>query len=534
MISLKIYKYIIYIVILILLLVGFFIFKKEFNNSIIKFGFLWVILLFIFNAINVIFTLTYYDENKDKKGIKGIKGSNGQRGFRGKSLECTQCGLSGKKMKTLYASDVNDFGVKIKNNKEIRVGKCIFPFAFDNEFVYEPVKKPRKENEVNDAFKFGWCATSLNPDKTYKTYGYANMSEIIEKQKEKQLRRSQKRSNYILSNTGLLDVKLAVGNRSTVKCPSGYSKIDSDLNALSGGKYIYVCKKTGLAGSGMEDLMTVDVSDNYKCPKGYNKLPYDLNKDSGGSEIYLCKKRTNKNFITDIKVQNSDECPADYDLSTGNLNKGSGGDPVYICTTKKRTSIMAIDTAFVYGGDKALYFFKGDKFWKFNNKAGQVYPEYPKNIMELWGKLPSDLNAVFTYGFNGKTYFFKGDQFWEYDEKRQNIAAGYPKYIRDVWKGVPNDIDTVFTYDKDGKTYFVKGKFYYRYNDREKRVDRGYPKSFVQRFNNAPHNINAMFSYNYDNKTYIIRADQYWVLNKKSEIASGYPKKLNTKFAGIY
>ena len=33
--------------------------------------------------------------------------------------------------------------------------------------IYEPTTKPREENEVNDAYKNGWCATSLNADKTY-------------------------------------------------------------------------------------------------------------------------------------------------------------------------------------------------------------------------------------------------------------------------------------------------------------------------------------------------------------------------------
>ena len=46
--------------------------------------------------------------------------------------------------------------------------------------------------------------------------------------------------------------------------------------------------------------------------------------------------------------------------------------------------------------------------------------------------------------------------------------------------------------------------------------------------------INAMFSNPKDGQTYVMRGDDYWILNKKDEMQSGYPQKINTKFKDLY
>jgi len=533
MITLQIYRWILIVLILICILLLGTVFKGKNFGVKLRFTIIWVLILFILNFANMFYTLKYYDDNKDKVGLKGPKGDDGARGFRGPGFECSQCGMAGKVMPPVYASNINDYGTKV-NDKRVKMGKCVFPFVHDFELRYGPVKQPRSETESNDAFKYGWCATSLNTDRTYKTYGYCNMSDIMAKKKEEDERRRQAREKYIMSNTGVLDVKLALGNRSSVKCPPNFTKVDTDLNYDAGsGKYIYICKKTGIGGSGIVGLQTVDESDNFICPLGYRKMPYDLNKDTGGTEVYLCKKKGNKNFLSDVNVQiDSDKCPTDFKLSSTNVNEGTDGNPVYICTTDKRTKIMALDAAFVWQNDKALYFFKGAKFWKYDPKKGKV--DKSKDITQFWGKVPANIDAVFSYGYNGKTYFFKGDMVYLYDVKRQKIAAGYPKYIKNEFKGIPDNLDAVFTWGNDGKTYFIKGKFYYRYDDKRKRIERGYPKYLDKRFKNIPMSINAMFSYPHDGKTYVMRGDDFWILNKKDAMQSGYPQKINTKFKDLY
>ena len=532
MLSLKLYRYLLIVAILIMFILIGMTFKKEMYLP-LKIGTMWILVLLILNFYNMFSTLNYYDSNKNKQGPKGPKGDRGTRGNRGGSMECSQCGEAGKIKKDIFATNVNDFNI-IVNNDKLKIGKCMFPFVHDNEMIYSPTTKPRVEGEINDAAKNGWCATSLNLDKTYKTYGYANMAQQEEERREREKMRSKKRADYLKSNTGILDLRLIVGNRSSIECPSGYTKIDKDLNEASGGKYLYLCKKEGLGGVGIKEIRTVGLSDNLTCPSGFRRLPYDLNKDSGGEKMYLCTKKSRSNFVTDIQVQNDPSCLENYDRVTDNLNKGSGGNEVYICSTNDPVSrIIAVDTVFLWGKDKKLYFFKGDKYYMYDDKKEKMAFGYPKNITDFWGEIPANLNAAFTYGFNNKTYFFKGALVWEYNEKLQKIAPGYPKYIKDVWKGIPNDIDSVFTWGKDGKTYFFKGKFYYKYDDRNKRVERGYPKMIERRWENAPHNINAVFTHN-DGKTYFIRADKFWVVGGSDAILSGYPRDINSKFPGLF
>ena len=519
----------IFIIFLLLILIASAI--RTLQNVTLRHASVWYILLLILNFSNMAFTLYYYRKKNKEVGKKGDTGYRGPRGYRGSSFLCSQCGLSGKKMKPVYTTNRNDFG-EIKNDPDIKIGKCVFPFIHNDEYQYKCVKESRKGNEENDSPKNGWCATSVNSELNYKTYGYCSPSDDIANRLKAEEEKRRKRREYMLSNTGLLDIRLVTGNRSSVQCPTGYTKINKDLNEDSGGKYIYLCKKMGLSSGGVVAISTVGDGEN--CPNNGRKLPYNLNKDSGGKKIYLCKQKTNKNFITDIKVQNTANCPENYSLNTENLNEGSGGKPVYICTSNERPSLIAIDTGFTYGKDKKTYFFKGDQYWKFDDSKENIAKDFPKNIVSKWGELPSDLDAVFTWGKNNKTYFFKGAKFWEFDDKRLKIASGYPKLIKDFWKGVPDNIDSVFTWGKDGKTYFFKGKFYYRFNDKMQKVDRGYPKEIKKRWKNAPISFNSIFTYGYDNKTYIFRADQYWVIGKDDEVSGDYPKKINTRFRGLY
>lgn len=507
-------------------------YEKFVGQTILQIGLIWYVILLELNFINMIIMLYTYKKAINKVGKKGMKGDIGPIGKPGNSFMCSQCGLAGKKLKPVYSTNINDLGEKV-DNKKIRPGKCVFPFIHNNELQYRCVKKPRERNMPNDASNNGWCATTLNGDKTYKTYGYCTFSGLEEQRRKKEEEKRRKKREYLLSNTGVLDLKIVKGNRSSIQCPPTYTKINKDLNDQSGGKYIYMCVKKGLGGSGINQIRTADISNNYNCPNDFRKIPDNLNQGSGGSKIYLCKTKTNKNFLTDIKVQNSNQCPENYNLVTNNLNEGSGGRPVYICTSNKRSSVVAIDSGFTWGKNKKTYFFRGDEFWMFNDRKQAVAENYPKKIETYWEGIPNNIDAVFTWGKDNNTYFFKGAEFWKFDDKRLTIHPGYPKKIKSVWKGVPDNIDSVFT-DKSGITYFLKGKYYYKFDDKSNSVSRGFPRLINKRWENAPSSISAMFVYGYENKTIIIRADKYWLIGEDGLIAPGYPQNVNIKFRGLY
>ena len=75
--------------------------------------------------------------------------------------------------------------------------------------------------------------------------------------------------------------------------------------------------------------------------------------------------------------------------------------------------------------------FLGDKYWKFDpDKSPAVDSSYPRPISN-WEGIPNNLDAATTYT-NGKTYFFKGDKYYKFDDLKLEVArsAEYP-YPRD-------------------------------------------------------------------------------------------------------
>ena len=88
-------------------------------------------------------------------------------------------------------------------------------------------------------------------------------------------------------------------------CPAGYSRIaqkkgsDGDLNQKCGGKYIYLCKRTG---GGYGEALKEVLLQNYpggggSCPSGYSRVKHaktlngDLNQGTRGEWLYLCYKK---------------------------------------------------------------------------------------------------------------------------------------------------------------------------------------------------------------------------------------------------
>ena len=92
----------------------------------------------------------------------------------------------------------------------------------------------------------------------------------------------------------------------------------------------------------------------------------------------------------------------------------------------------------------------------------------------------TDMDAVFTWHRNKKTYFFKGKKYWRYNEANRRIDPYYPREIRQGWPGlVKKDIDTAVTW-KNQRSYIFSGEKYFRLQNkatgRMVYNDRGYPQ----------------------------------------------------------
>ena len=520
--SYRIHKILISIVIFVLVLI---LFRTIKSNSYegkfyIKVGMIWILLIFIFNCVSIYFTLDYYGKNINKNGIRGPKGNKGSVGKKGSDMVCNQCKNSGQQISKVEGSNINDYG-RIAKGPRVRQGTCIFPFIYKSEFIHGPqcVKTSPRDDDLNDAFIHGWCATSLNSDKTMKTYGYCNFSDKLKQQKEnlKQLRSEHEK--YLLNNNGILDIKIIEGNRSNIQCPNGFKKVSKDLNDGGGGKYIYLCKKEGLGSIGVSNVKLV--LNNDTCGAGYRKLHYDLNKHSDSPDApptYLCLSKSNSNFIKDIIATNDLEPIQNYTNVDGiNVNMGAN-NPVYIhyLDSKSQGQIIYLDTAYYNKKDKELYFFSNNKFATYDPVNKVIKDSYL--ITEKYQNIPNQIDAIFLSPEDDRIYILKDNLVYKINKKNDNLETGFPKKISNVFRGIPDNIDAVYVSSKNGKTYFIKNKFYYLYDFKNNSVDKknSYPKNFNKRWINAPSNIHAMFDYK--NKTYIIRNDKLRYVDKDDNV----------------
>ncbi|KAF3704473.1 Matrix metalloproteinase-17 [Channa argus] len=127
-----------------------------------------------------------------------------------------------------------------------------------------------------------------------------------------------------------------------------------------------------------------------------------------------------------------------------------------------------IDAVYERKSDSRIIFFIGSQYWVFiDNKA---MGDYPRPLSE-WGMrtksgVPVDrVDAAFIWAHNGKTYLFSGGEFWRFDESKANeLGTRHPDqgYPRDssLWEGVPPDMDDVISWEQ-GDAYFFKDNQYW-------------------------------------------------------------------------
>ena len=134
-----------------------------------------------------------------------------------------------------------------------------------------------------------------------------------------------------------------------------------------------------------------------------------------------------------------------------------------------------------------LYFFKGDRYVRYDWATDRTDAGYPKSIAAEWHGLPagftSGIDAAVTGKgpFTGKAYFFKGSQYVRYDWATDRTDPGYPKPIAGLWPGLPpgftSNIQAAMNGQNafEGKLYFFKGSDYARYDWAADHGDPGYP-----------------------------------------------------------
>ena len=125
-------------------------------------------------------------------------------------------------------------------------------------------------------------------------------------------------------------------------------------------------------------------------------------------------------------------------------------------------NLTKIDAIYQRPHDHKIVIFIGRQYWVYNSNTPE--PGYPQPLTALG--LPESLDgldAAMVWGHNGKTYLFRNDMYWRFDEKAGKVELDYPRDIS-VWHGVPYQLDSAFQYG--GITYFFKGRQFWRFDDR--------------------------------------------------------------------
>jgi hypothetical protein len=571
-IPLHLYRYLLRISIVIVLYGGLNYYFLETTNKLFKIITIWVILFIIINIINIDVTLGHYIKNSVRKGYKGPTGIGGMKGFVGAQDLCH--GITDPKDNIL--ANKTDKDGNEDNNPNLKIGKCLFPFVYKWKYqktcivpkkcdkTTDPhcVKGYTEEEGTKIPLNFnaddeggGICATQVDANRNPIKYGYCHSSEELKRTSEKLDKENEDELKFTKTNNGIMDIKLIHGKRSTIKCPNGYTKINKDLNEGSSGSYIYACKKEGIGSFGVhaigiaknlekcEDVFPEDSSVRFRNLK---KLSLDLNQGTtidgwNPKKMYMCLDIRDKDFITDIEINNNNTWQKDGYTSVHisgttnepiDLNDGTDGKPLYMYSTNNKLDTNPIDTAFFYNNE--LYFFmNGTSYYTFNKgKVSEV-----KTITNKFGILPNQITAAFVWGFDKELYLFNKQYVYKYDKRNYKIMNGYPKKITEIFKGIPSNIDAVFTWDKDNSTYFFKDKYVYKvYNkstDTFARLSAGYPRLIKKRFPGAPNNPNAVYYDKNNGETYFVRGNQYWVLGSNEGIKPGYPKLLSELYSGL-
>ncbi|XP_077305924.1 matrix metalloproteinase-25 [Lithobates pipiens] len=135
-----------------------------------------------------------------------------------------------------------------------------------------------------------------------------------------------------------------------------------------------------------------------------------------------------------------------------------------------------LDAVYERQNDSKIVFIAGEEqFLVFKDTL--VEPGYPRHLSDF-GLDTDSIDGAFVWKHNKKTYFFRHNRFWRYDETLGRMDGRYPQDTN-LWQGLPSEIDDVISW-VDGNTYFFKGSEYWQFKDGQVETEPGYPRSIAR------------------------------------------------------
>lgn len=569
---------------------------------------IWFAVLMIINLANLLFTFVYYEKRKTIKGAKGEKGIKGRRGFPGRSMICGDklCGSTfecpddekdkeGKCILTGGTRQENvttengekniEEGIDKKNNDNIKEGQCIFPFVYNYKHQRAPLKKYDKNKNETGEYEYvpttnpdypkdgedrmglpeggeylGVCATSLNDNRTAKTWGYLVGNSSRAKEMSYTNRKSNNNKAQLekeMRQTGIIDVKLTTGDTDKeAKCPNGYNRIEGDLNQ-GAGAYVYLCAKNGISNIGVTGLGVVE--DDNRCSSVFTsakkneltKLSIDLNKDTNVEQLtpqnlYMCVRKQKYSvanpFITDIQIKEVDDFNTlnnvynrvniGNNIKNADLNKDTMGSPVYLYTTNRVKEINPLVSAFYIPSKGTLYFTMGrdgKDIYTYNittREYGVSTSLLEKDLLNniLGNHVPKRYEVIAYLG--NRLFVFKGKFVTELDFNTKTKKMGFPKKIENLFPEIPQNIDAAYVHPTNKDFYFFKDKLVYRFRPIPSNAGAslgkllsGYPKNISTEFKGAPDYPDVVFTVPDEKErryTFIAKATSFKVFDENN------------------
>ncbi|XP_044130425.1 matrix metalloproteinase-17-like [Bufo gargarizans] len=136
--------------------------------------------------------------------------------------------------------------------------------------------------------------------------------------------------------------------------------------------------------------------------------------------------------------------------------------------------LTRVDAVYERANDSKIVFIAGANYWVFKDTL--VEPGYPRPLTDF-GLNTDGVDGAFVWKHNKKTYFFRHNRYWRFDERQGRMDPGYPR-DSNLWLGLPSDVDDVISWT-DGHTYFFKGPQYWKFQDGKVEADPGYPHSIA-------------------------------------------------------
>ncbi|CAG9783427.1 unnamed protein product [Diatraea saccharalis] len=109
--------------------------------------------------------------------------------------------------------------------------------------------------------------------------------------------------------------------------------------------------------------------------------------------------------------------------------------------------VPELTTVFLSNYNNKTYLIEYEWFWRFDEAAGKMDDGYPKE-MSAWRQVPYPVDAAIIW--KGDTYFFRGPRFWRFDNTLIQAHHYYPVPTAQVWFPCGNapDMDRYFTNDE--------------------------------------------------------------------------------------